>query len=46
VRNRSSDFACDGCVRITAGWRGHTERLLSAMHETLREIDWAEGKPA
>ena len=47
VRDRSSDFACDGCVRITAGWREHTERLLGAMHETLKEICWAaERKPA
>jgi len=46
VRDRSSDFACDGCVRITAGWREHTEQMLSALHETLKEIGWGERKPA
>ena len=46
VRDRSSDFGCDGCVRITAGWREHTERMLSALHETLKEIGWGERKPA
>jgi len=43
VRDRSSDFGCDGCVRITAGWQEHTERLLGALHETLQEIGWKEG---
>ncbi len=42
VRDRSSDFGCEGCVRITAGWREHTERLLDALHETLKEIGWEE----
>jgi histidinol-phosphate aminotransferase len=47
VRDRSSDYGCDGCVRITAGWKEHTERLLDALHETLKEIGWAaERKPA
>jgi len=47
VRDRSSDFGCSGCVRITAGWKEHTERMLVALHETLKEIGWtAERKPA
>jgi histidinol-phosphate aminotransferase len=46
VRDRSSDFGCDGCIRITAGWRVHTERMLGALHETLKEIGWGERKPA
>lgn len=46
VRDRSSDFGCDGCVRITAGWEAHTERLLGALHETLKEIGWSGGKSA
>ncbi len=41
VRDRSSDWGCDGCVRITAGWQAHTDRLLAALHETLKEIGWA-----
>jgi len=46
VRDRSSDFGCEGCVRITAGWQAHTERLLVALHETLKEIGWGERTPA
>jgi histidinol-phosphate aminotransferase len=46
VRDRSSDWGCDGCVRITAGWQTHTDRLLVALHETLKEIGWAERAPA
>jgi histidinol-phosphate aminotransferase len=46
VRDRSSDFGCEGCVRITAGWRTHTDRLLGALHETLKEIGWGERTPA
>jgi histidinol-phosphate aminotransferase len=46
VRDRSSDFGCDGCVRITAGWQEHTERLLVGLLETLKEIGWEEGTPA
>lgn len=42
VRDRSSDFGCEGCVRITAGWQEHTEHLLGALHETLKEIGWGE----
>ena len=40
------DFGCEGCVRITAGWREHTDRLLGALHETLKEIGWGERRPA
>ncbi len=46
VRDRSSDYGCDGCVRVTAGWKEHTELLLGALHETLKEIRWNERKPA
>ena len=47
VRDRSSDFGCNGCVRITAGWKEHTERLLGALRDTLKEIGWTgERKPA
>jgi histidinol-phosphate aminotransferase len=42
VRDRSSDYGCDGCVRITAGWREHTERFLGALRETLKEIGWGD----
>jgi histidinol-phosphate aminotransferase len=46
VRDRSSDFGCAGCVRITAGWQEHTERALGALRETLKEIGWVERKQA
>jgi histidinol-phosphate aminotransferase len=41
VRDRSSDLGCEGCVRITVGWEAHTDRLLAAMRETLKEIGCA-----
>lgn len=40
VRDRSSDWGCEGCVRITSGWQAHTDPLLTALHETLKEIGW------
>ena len=42
VRDRSSDWGCDGCVRITAGWQAHTDQLLVTLRETLKEIGWTE----
>jgi histidinol-phosphate aminotransferase len=42
VRERSSDWGCEGCVRITAGWQAHTDRLLAAVREVLKEIGWSE----
>jgi histidinol-phosphate aminotransferase len=44
VRDRSSDWGCDGCVRITAGWQAHTDQLVAALHETLKEIGWSESE--
>lgn len=38
VRDRSRDYGCQGCVRITLGSREHTEKLLAALQETLHEI--------
>lgn len=38
LRNRSGDPGCDGCIRITLGSLAHTERLLTAMRESLAEI--------
>jgi histidinol-phosphate aminotransferase len=46
VRDRSSDWGCEGCVRVTAGWQTHTDRFLAALHETLKEIGWGERTPA
>ena len=44
VRDRSKDWGCDGCVRITAGWQAHTDHFLAALLETLKEIGWPEQK--
>ena len=38
VRDRSRDPGCDGCVRITLGSNEQTDRLLSALRETLQGI--------
>ncbi|MGA8150116.1 MAG: histidinol-phosphate transaminase [Terriglobales bacterium] len=38
VRDRSSDFGCEGCVRITLGTLAQTEPLLVALRQTVEEI--------
>jgi len=38
VRDRSHDYGCEGCVRITVGTADQTARLLQALCETLAEI--------
>jgi histidinol-phosphate aminotransferase len=38
VRDRSRDYGCQGCVRITLGSAEHTEKLLAALHGALHEI--------
>ncbi len=38
VRDRASDPSCEGCVRITLGPREHTDRLLSALPEVLKDF--------
>jgi histidinol-phosphate aminotransferase len=35
VRDRSRDYGCKGCVRITLGTLAQTARLLQALDETL-----------
>ena len=45
VRDRSSDYGCEGCVRITLGPRDHTERLIVALQETLEALGLATGAP-
>jgi len=46
VRDRSADYGCEGCVRITLGPKKHTDKLLDALHATLEELKMAEGIPA
>ena len=38
VRDRSLDYGCEGCVRITIGTTEQTARLRRALRETLTEI--------
>jgi histidinol-phosphate aminotransferase len=42
VRDRSRDYGCDGCVRITIGTLEHTNRLLVALRKVLEEIGTTE----
>ncbi len=43
VRDRSADYSCEGCVRITLGPKEHTDGLLNALHETFEELGSAQG---
>jgi histidinol-phosphate aminotransferase len=38
VRDRSSDYGCKDCVRITVGIREHNERLLTSMRQVFEEL--------
>jgi histidinol-phosphate aminotransferase len=38
VRDRSSDYGCEGCVRITVGLREHNQLLLGASREVFAEL--------
>ena len=38
VRDRSRDYGCEGCVRITVGTMEQTSCLLKAINETMTEI--------
>jgi len=46
VRDRSADYGCEGCVRITLGPKNHTDKLLNALNATLEELSIAQGAPA
>jgi histidinol-phosphate aminotransferase len=46
VRDRSSDHGCQGCVRITLGSAAQNEQLLTALRETLRQLNCQRGVPA
>jgi histidinol-phosphate aminotransferase len=43
VRDRSSDHACEGCVRFTLGTAEHTNRLLTALDEVFEELSIPQG---
>lgn len=42
VRDRSADYGCKDCVRITVGAREHNERLLTALREIFAELGISE----
>ncbi len=43
VRDRSADYACEGCVRFTVGPAEHADRLLAALDEVLEELSIPQG---
>jgi histidinol-phosphate aminotransferase len=42
VRDRSSDYGCQDCVRITVGIREHNQRLLTSLREVFAELGLRE----
>jgi histidinol-phosphate aminotransferase len=38
VRDRSNDYGCKDCVRITVGIHEHNQRLLMSLREVFAEI--------
>jgi histidinol-phosphate aminotransferase len=42
VRDRSSDYGCQGCARITVGIREHNHKLLASLHEVFDELGLGE----
>lgn len=43
VRDRSSDYDCEGCVRITCGPREHADPLLAALAAACKELGAVQG---
>ncbi len=44
VRDRNTDPGCAGCVRMSVGTREHTQTGITALRETLREMQWRSPK--
>jgi histidinol-phosphate aminotransferase len=42
VRDRSSDYGCQSCVRITVGIREHNQRLLASLREVFAGLGLRE----
>jgi histidinol-phosphate aminotransferase len=38
VRDRSADYGCKDCVRITVGIREHNQRMLAALREVFTQL--------
>jgi len=43
VRDRSADYGCEGCVRITLGATEHNRCLIGALQETFEELGIGQG---
>jgi len=43
VRDRSADYGCRDCVRVTLGIREHNQRLILALREVFAELDLRPG---
>jgi histidinol-phosphate aminotransferase len=42
VRDRSGDYGCQGCVRVTVGLREHNQRFIGVMREVFAELGMRE----
>ena len=42
VRDRSMDYGCQNCVRITVGSREHNRQLISALRAVFAELGFAQ----
>jgi histidinol-phosphate aminotransferase len=42
VRDRSSDYGCKDCVRITVGIREHNQRLITSLREVFARLGLSE----
>jgi histidinol-phosphate aminotransferase len=38
VRDRSADYGCQDCVRITLGIREHNQRMLTALRQVFADL--------
>lgn len=43
VRDRSADYGCEGCVRITVGPKVHCDRLLNVLQKVFVELGVVQG---
>jgi histidinol-phosphate aminotransferase len=42
VRDRSSDYGCKDCVRVTVGIREHNQRLIASLRKVFVEFGLRE----
>lgn len=44
IRDRHTDPGCAGCIRMSVGTREHTQIGITALRETLKEMQWQSPK--